>query len=125
MRKQAIYLVGILICGMALSSSLFSRNTIGKFQASQDKEQMTEQLKIFPNPTDGKFQLTLNFGGMDKVVAKVYDMTGKLIKDISRDLVIGEESVTADIHLDSPRAGIYFLRIEVGNQRLTKKIIVK
>ena len=125
MRKHATYLAGFLICGMVLTSTLFSQNNIGNSPSIQDKEQLAEQLKIFPNPTDGKFKMTLDHGGMDKVVAKVYDMTGKLIKDISRDLVIGEESVTADVNLDSPKAGIYFLRIEVGNHRLTKKIIVK
>ena len=46
-----------------------------------------KEIKVFPNPSDGRFQLTIEYQGPEKVTAKVYDITGKLVKDISKDLV--------------------------------------
>ena len=125
MRKFTIYLLGIAICGMLLSQSAYSRTVPIDDQVILNKEKLTESLKIYPNPSDGRFQLTLEQRVTEKVSAKVYDITGKLIKDISRDLIVGETSLKADIDLDSPKAGIYFLRIKIGSQMLTKKIIIK
>ena len=59
------------------------------------------------------------------MTAKVYDIIGKLIRDVSEDLVVVETSITADIGLESPASGIYFLRIEKGKKFLTKKIIIR
>ena len=116
MKKIAIYLLGFLIIGI-----LVSRPTV-----AQDREvQLAEQLQIFPNPTDGKFQLTLKYEGNEKVTAKVYDITGKVIEEISSELVKVESSITAKVDLKDARSGIYFLRIQMGSKLLTKKIIVK
>jgi hypothetical protein len=116
MKKITTYLLGFLMIGI-----LVAQPTI-----AQDRNvQLAEQLKIFPNPTDGKFQLTLKYEGNEKVTAKVYDITGKVIEDISNELVKEESSVTAHVELKDPRTGIYFLRIQMGSKLLTKKIIVK
>ena len=54
MKKITIYLLGFLMIGI-----LITQPTI-----AQDRNvQLAEQLKIFPNPTDGKFQLTLTYDG--------------------------------------------------------------
>ena len=125
MRKFTLYLLGTVICGMLLSHSVYSRTVSTDGIVILDKEKLAEQLKIYPNPSEGRFQITLDQRVTEKVTAKVYDITGKLIKDISRDLIVGESSLTADIDLESPQAGIYFLRLRIGNNMLTKKIIVK
>jgi len=90
-----------------------------------EAELSEKEIKVFPNPSDGRFQLTLEYQGASKVTAKVYDITGKQVKDISEDLVKGNTSITANVDLDSPKAGIYFLRVTVGTQVLTKKFIVR
>lgn len=116
MKTITIYLLGFLMIGI-----LITQPTI----AQERNVQLVEQLKIFPNPTDGKFQLTLTYKGNEKVTAKVYDITGKVIEDISNDLVKEESSVTAHVDLKDPRSGIYFLRVQMGSKMLTKKIIIK
>ena len=83
------------------------------------------EVKVFPNPSDGRFQLSFEYSGIEKINAKVYDITGKLVKNITEDLVIVEKSVSASVDLESPSSGIYFIRIEWGKTLLTKKIIIK
>lgn len=85
----------------------------------------SEELKIFPNPSNGRFQLTFEYNGLEKIVAKVFDITGKLQKNISKDLIKTNSNVVADVDLLSPPIGIYFLRIEIGRDTYTKKIIIR
>jgi len=117
--------MGILLCGLLLFQAA-SLNAKHKIMVLPESDiQISESIKIFPNPTNGRFNLSLAYEGNERIVAKVYDLTGKMIKDISNDLVKDKSSVTADIDLNQPTSGIYFLRVEIGNKIATKKIIVK
>ncbi len=125
MKKHTAYLIGIFFGLTLLSYSAYSQSADKSGAAKLNTELLTEQLKVFPNPTDGRFQLNLAYDGQEKVSAKVFDITGKLVKDIAGDLVIGKESVTAEVDLQNPRSGFYFLRITIGRSTITKKIIVR
>ena len=125
MKKFTLVLTGILLGGMLISQQLFSRSVNSPDRDIPGIEKAEKEIKVFPNPSDGRFQFTLDHSGGEKVTAKVYDITGKLVKNSSEDLVTEETSVTANVNLESPKSGIYFLRIEIGNQVLTKKIIIR
>ena len=92
-------------------------------EASDD--QLAEKINIFPNPTNGQFKISMEISDSEQIKAKIYDITGKLIQDVSGDLVHADSKVTADVNLDHPRSGIYFLRVEMGTKTATRKIIVK
>ena len=111
--------------GMLISHSAFSQSAIKPDREVINSDQLSDKMKIFPNPSDGRFQLNLEYVGQKKMTAKVFDITGKLIQDISDELVLGDSSVSADVDLRAPRTGIYFLRIEIGRSTLTKKIIIR
>jgi len=125
MKRLSIYTIGMLLVGMLVSHATFSQSSTIPGHEIIDAEQLSDQLKIFPNPSDGRFQLSLEYDGMKKVVAKIFDITGKLVQDISETLVINNSTVTADVDLMVPRSGIYFLRIEIGKTAFTKKIIIR
>jgi hypothetical protein len=125
MKRSTLRFIGILLSTVIVSSHLYSHAI---FQADEDlagNELTASEIKVFPNPSDGRFQLSFDYSGHEKLKAKVYDITGKLIKDISNDLVINETSVNANIDLESPASGIYFIRIEYGQSLVTKKIIIR
>jgi len=125
MKNITTYLLGILLCGMLAFQPLYSMANVGFQVAEKPEELTTEKIRIFPNPTEGRFSIQMDYKGNDRIVAKVYDITGKVIKDISSDLITTKSSVTADVNLDHPSSGIYFLRVEIGNKIATKKIIIK
>ena len=108
-----------------ISQNLYGRSFHASDMESQEVGQGENTIKVFPNPSDGRFQLTIDHQGEEKVLAKVFDITGKLVKNISEDLVHEDNSVTAQVNLESPKSGIYFLRIEIGKKVLTKKFIVR
>lgn len=120
-----ILILGILLGTITLSQHLFSRSVVFADGDPPGVEQTKSEINVFPNPSDGRFQLTFEFTEKVQIYAKVFDITGKLVKNISEDLVISETSVTANVDLESPRSGIYFIRFELGRRILTKKIIIK
>ena len=125
MKKFTLVVIGFLLGGILLSPALYSRSVRSTDGDIPGVEQSEKEIKVFPNPSDGRFQLTLDYTGSEKVTAKVYDITGKLVKDISEDLVSEDHSVTAQVNLESPKSGIYFVRVSLGNKVLTKKIIIR
>jgi hypothetical protein len=125
MKKSTILFMGILLGSIFVSQHLFSHSYLLQDEDPSGVEQAISEVKVFPNPSDGRFKLTFEYSGQEKINAKVFDLTGKQIKDISEDLVKSERSVTADVDLESPSSGIYFIRIELGKSSLTKKIIVR
>jgi len=125
MKKSTILFMGILLGSILLSPHVFSYSYLLLDEDPAGVEQTIKEVKVFPNPSDGRFKLTFEYVGDENVKAKVFDITGKQVKDISEDLVKNEGSVTASIDLESPSSGIYFIRIEVGKSILTKKIIIR
>jgi hypothetical protein len=125
MKKFTLAIIGLMLGGMLISQQLYSRSAYAPDGDLPGVEQSENEIKVFPNPSDGRFQLTLEHDGAEKVSAKVFDITGKQVKDISEDLVREDTSVTAQVNLESPKSGIYFLRVSIGNKVLTKKIIIR
>jgi len=125
MKRNSIYFLGILFFWLLACQPAYSFSGKELQVPVKSEKQVTDKIKIYPNPTEGRFHFSMEYEGSKRVVAKVYDITGKLIKDISADLVKAESSVSADVDLEHPRSGIYFLRIEIGSRIATKKIIVK
>jgi hypothetical protein len=125
MKKSTLLFMGVLMGTVIVSSHLYSHEVMLRDEDPAGVELTISEVKVFPNPSDGRFQLRFDYSGQEKLKAKVFDITGKLVKDISNDLVKSESSVTANIDLESPGSGIYFIRIEWGKSLLTKKLIVR
>jgi len=125
MKRFTLLVTGIILGGIIVSQQLYSRSIHSLDNDIPGIEQSEKEIKVFPNPSDGRFQLSLDYNGTEKVTARVYDITGKQVKDISEDLVKEDTSVTAQVNLESPKSGIYFLRVSIGNKVLTKKIIIR
>jgi hypothetical protein len=125
MKRFTLMVFGIFLGGMLISQQLYSRSVSVPDGDIPGVDQSEKEIKVFPNPSDGRFQVTLDYQGTEKVTAKVYDITGKLVKDFSEELVREDTAVRANVNLESPKSGIYFLRVSIGNQVLTKKIIIR
>lgn len=84
---------------------------------------VNSELTIFPNPSKGKFNLTMNlFDNSTIVPVKVYNMIGKIIFNSNFQI---DSSSNFQIDLSSQPDGIYFLQTESGGKHLTKKIVIQ
>lgn len=125
MKKITWTNLGTIILALIIMQSAWAQQDPQQGSPHQETIQMVEQIKIFPNPSNGQFQFQMEYDGEEKIEAKVYDITGKLILDITESLRSERSRITASVELNAPPSGIYFLRIEIGPKVLTKKLIIR
>ena len=80
-----------------------------------------DEIRIFPNPNDGNFNLLFEKPVWGNLDLKMYNVHGLLI--LEKNLERG--SFNFKIQTPSIAAGIYFIKIETANEFLVKRIIVK
>ena len=87
---------------------------------ANDTDSLAE-IKLYPNPNDGKFTLSMNKQMASKASYVIYDVTGKLIQSKQLD----DKEMHSDIEIDISNfpSGIYMVNITLGNQEFSKKII--
>ncbi|HEX5150569.1 MAG TPA: T9SS type A sorting domain-containing protein [Parafilimonas sp.] len=81
------------------------------------------QLAVFPNPTSSSTTISFSLPTPQKVSVKIFDMSGRLINTITESaFAAGQHQLhwnAAYVH-----GGIYVLRIDAGNYKETKRLVV-
>ena len=83
---------------------------------------MVNNLKLFPNPNIGQFNLEFEVGGEGDVFVMVYSSQGQLIINETLLSFSGRFSKYYDLGVEP--AGTYFLMVRQGENVMTRKIIV-
>lgn len=80
---------------------------------------LSEDLTIFPNPSEGQFTVEVSFI-MDDLYMEIFDAAGKLVyeKDLAGYL-------RANIDLTDQQSGLYMVRVRSGNKVRTERIIIR
>ena len=78
-----------------------------------------EELRIFPNPSIGIFDITTGRFGLEQLEITIVDYTGKLIQSRSCS---GERKYSFDMTRE-PK-GCYFVRIKAAGELLVKKLVI-
>ncbi len=83
------------------------------------KKDVSDDIKVFPNPSAGIINIYLNNKLGDEFVAKIYDLAGKQIEHTK---MIEQTKKYYQINLSNIEQGIYFLTLTNGKQIFNKKI---
>ncbi|GGK58138.1 S8 family serine peptidase [Rufibacter glacialis] len=76
---------------------------------------------VYPNPSNGQYNVVLKGEAQQKVMVSVSDMTGK---EVSRkNVTLSSSSEVHQMNLGSNPAGLYLLRITTGNKVQVLKIV--
>lgn len=79
-------------------------------------------LQIFPNPSNGIFNLNFAFDKNTPVAMTIFDRMGRAVW--SKEMM--EVSEFSDVmDFSEMAAGVYFLRIQVGNELVTERLVVQ
>ncbi|MGE0566935.1 MAG: T9SS type A sorting domain-containing protein [Bacteroidia bacterium] len=78
---------------------------------------------LYPNPTDNNFNAVVNLSQSETIVLNVFNALGQTIKTVSVDGHSGKNEI--NVGLTENVAGIYFVKIKVGANESTKKLIIK
>lgn len=77
-----------------------------------------------PNPTSDNTIINFEIAKSNKVSLAIYDVTGKLVTLVDRgNLAAGSHAIA--INAKTLEAGMYFYTLYVGDNKLTKKMMVK
>src|SRR5690606_41900198 len=81
-------------------------------------------IKVYPNPISEDFiNLELNLLETKQVDLSLYDITGKLIvNETYGDMLVGNH--VKQIELSGINNGVYFMTLRMGDEIVTRKIIV-
>lgn len=79
-------------------------------------------LTIFPNPVSNEFRISFNLKNTDKVSAKLYSLDGKLNKELVNENM-NEGNFNRSFDISTMPAGIYLLKMNIGESFVTEKIV--
>ncbi|HSO85093.1 MAG TPA: T9SS type A sorting domain-containing protein, partial [Draconibacterium sp.] len=82
-------------------------------------------LKVYPNPFNEK--LRFEFVSPESVNARIdlYDMTGRLVKNIFEQPIEGGTMYNAEFKPDAIISGMYFYRMTIGEAVFNGKVVFK
>ncbi|MCB9234744.1 MAG: PKD domain-containing protein [Bacteroidia bacterium] len=79
------------------------------------------QVEIYPNPTEGSFNLALEMSHAAEVQVEVYNKIGQIIFTQSLGQV---REGTFQLSPDEIAAGVYFVRVAAGTETVVRKLLV-
>ena len=86
-----------------------------------ENELALNSIKIYPNPATSEFTISQNLSSEGTV--QLFDISGKSIKDLFSGNFSSNKNIK--VKTDGLATGIYLLKVNTGNQSVTKKLIVK
>lgn len=108
-------ITGAPINGNKMGTITFTYNS----STLSTKNNVIEDIKIYPNPTKGKITLS-NIQKIDLKSAKIFNVLGRLVKDVS----IKNGVSKLEIDLSNLNKGVYLLSLKSGDQSTTKKLVI-
>ncbi len=80
-------------------------------------------LTVFPNPSNEKIVLNYTLKSTENVVIKISDVTGKIVKELKPNGVIGNNK--QELNISNLSQGIYTITIQGDNSLSSQKLIVE
>lgn len=96
---------------------------LNKQTGISDEKLQVENMKFFPNPNDGKFNLEFEVPSKGDTELNILTMEGKSIYNENLKNFGGKYSNTINIS-DQPK-GVYFVKIKQGKHAQVKKIVLE
>jgi hypothetical protein len=83
----------------------------------------TKQIAIYPNPSNGTFQLVLDQLSSERIKLEIRDVNGKVMFE---DQLNGHTSnLTRTYHIEGLKNGVYFLNISQGRTKDTRRLVIQ
>ena len=82
-------------------------------------------IKILENPVTSNLEFSVNFESDDNILIELYDINGKFIKQLSRDIILQPSLKTYNFNVTNLSSGSYFIDFHNNSGRSSLKFIKK
>ncbi len=115
--SYTITLIASNICGSNTSSQTLEVNCVVGVDAELEWD-----MTVYPNPTQGLFRVAV--GQLDEAAAlEIYDLAGRMVWN--QFIEDPASTVNVEVDLQQQAAGTYMVRLRVGNQSVTRRVIIE
>ena len=97
--------------------------TLSSIRISSGDAELIDNLKIYPNPTRGLFNISFVSDDIVTLELSVLDAYGKVIMTENKEMFVGE--YTKQVDLSEYPQGIYMVHIKTNNSFITKRVVVQ
>ena len=77
---------------------------------------------IYPNPSNGRFKLSLQTQRKGAYTVRVYDLQGKIIQEADKGMIRAGEQCIIGLNLTAFQNGYYLVEIQLNQEKQTLKI---
>ena len=81
-----------------------------------------EKLNFYPNPNNGRFNLSFELDSKNKTSISIYNESGQRV--YHEELKDFSGKYNKEIDLSSEKKGIYFINVNQNKKSLTKKVVI-
>jgi hypothetical protein len=82
-----------------------------------------DNFAVYPNPSNGTFNLTFKPASNDNIEVALYDLRGRAINTYTYDDVSASNTFNKQLNYGYIESGVYFLVVKNGDKVTTKKLI--
>lgn len=113
------YLVNLVASSLDCSDTVVQEIMVPMVGLSENE--IANQVRIFPNPNNGKFYIELqNFKETNSI--RMMDMSGKLVKTILNNT---PDNALITVDLSGAESGIYFLEVVSGTDVSIRRVVIR
>ncbi|WP_226065731.1 T9SS type A sorting domain-containing protein [Kaistella polysaccharea] len=87
--------------------------------------EVASQVTLYPNPSNGEFNLKFDADRDSPVLVQVYDLTGKLIGDYSSKVTRNGNKASLNVSNGNLVGGLYLVKVKTSTTEKTIKLIIK
>ena len=87
------------------------------------EDSILEGFNLYPNPSNGSFNLKFNTESNENVEIQLYDLTGRLVKELQFSNISFQFSER--ISFQNTAKGFYVLKIKNGTKQTSRKLIIE
>ena len=94
-------------------------------EAKAPVPEVSSAIVLYPNPSNGEFNIKFEAEAGTKVLVQLYDMAGKLVGDYSSKVVRNGKNASLNVSNYSLAGGLYLVKVKTSQQEKTIKLIIK
>jgi hypothetical protein len=113
MKKNYIY---ITLFSLLFSLSALAQDGKQSSLAAKNQEQQFDNLNVYPNPV-GNGRVYITSKTTEPKDVEIFDVLGKRVMQLT--------ITTKELNVSSLSPGVYIIKIKEGEQRATRKLIIK